>query len=157
MPVKHGTLWPEVKTDPRGRDSLCPANCFQSDWQLRGSCWHRLVIPLKISLYVSHLRLRESMFSSMCLRHDLCSLALRCKLEMSAFAMVAFEFLHNSFGPSVASLATGLFFFIKNILFPSHEWRLILFDFFLMEAWDTTHSSCFLFVFRYKFPLHLTH
>lgn len=77
---------------------------------------------------------KESMSLSMCLRHDLCSLALRCKLEMSDFAMVAFEFLLNCFGPSIASLAIGFFFFIKDMLFLTYEWRRILFDFFLKNG-----------------------
>lgn len=95
---------------PRREKQSLPSNCSGSDWQLRCSCWQRLVILLKISFYTSHLGLWESMFLNMCLRLDLCSLALRCKLEMSACEMVAFEFLLNNFWLSVATLSAFLFF-----------------------------------------------
>lgn len=147
---------------PRRERQPLPSNCFQSDWQLRHSCWHRLVILLKLSLHFTP-GLWESMVLNTCLRLDLCSLALRCKPEMSAYEMVAFEFLLNNFWLSVATLPAFFFFFALHKGYPfTNSWvktNLIWFFFKKkhMEVVDATHSSCFQFIVCHNLPLQLTH
>lgn len=99
------------------------------------------------------LGLWESLVLNTCLRLDLCSLALRCKLEMSACEMVAFEFLLNNFWLSVATLSAFFFFlpFIKGILLPTHEWRLIWFDLKKIKAYGSSRCHTFILLSVYIF------